>query len=69
MTDKPPGATRTPLGAFQPERHAGTDHCCPECGSVFGEFYSAHYCPICKERISARTADENTTLAQYSDDT
>ena len=66
LDELPDSLTREPTGAFN-ERYLGTEHGCPECGSSFGEFYSANYCPVCKEHIRGRTGEGGGTLARYAD--
>lgn len=62
----PKGVTQEPTGHWDADRFVGDDHVCPECGSEFAEFFSANYCPVCKEHVRGR-ATRDANLSQWSD--
>lgn len=66
QSELPDGVTQEPRGHYDHDRYGGTEHCCPECSSTFGEFYSANYCPVCKEKVDGRTTDGGSNLSQFT---
>ena len=67
MSNLPNGVTQEPTGFYDHSKFGGSKHGCPECGSTFKQFYSANYCPVCKEHVKGRTGDNGSSLAQWSE--